>query len=74
MIEWFRSVPKFQRNIRGIQNELRTVILPAAIDNSSLNLETDANGIVTNPLSVESIRTKLIKWGFHFKRVGKLII
>lgn len=32
MIEWFRSVPKFQRNIQGLRNELRTVILPASID------------------------------------------
>ncbi|GAA5804365.1 hypothetical protein HPULCUR_009853 [Helicostylum pulchrum] len=38
-LEWFRSVPKFQRNIPTLQNELRTVILPAAIENHTLNVE-----------------------------------
>jgi hypothetical protein len=74
VIEWFRSVPKFRRNIRGIQNELRTVILPSAIENNRLNLELDDSGAIINPLSVECIRQKLIQWGFSFKRVGKLHI
>ena len=70
-LEWFRSVPKFQRNIPTLQNELRTVILPAAIENHTLNVEVDDSGAITNPLSIECIRNKLIQWGFRFKRVGK---
>ncbi|KAI9273535.1 hypothetical protein EDC94DRAFT_690459 [Helicostylum pulchrum] len=73
VLEWFRSVPKFQRNIPTLQNELRTVILPAAIENHTLNVEVDDSGAITNPLSIECIKNKLIQWGFHFKRVGKVI-
>jgi hypothetical protein len=73
VLEWFRSVPKYQRNIAGIQNQLRTVILPATIENNTLNVEADATGTITDPLCAESIRQKLIQWGFNFKRVGKLV-
>ena len=69
VIEWFRSVPKFQRNIPAIQNELRHVIIPNAIENNALNVERYSNAVT----SIECIRKKLIEWGFHFKRVGKLI-
>ncbi|GAA5798106.1 hypothetical protein HPULCUR_003506 [Helicostylum pulchrum] len=40
LLKWFRSVPKFQRNIPTLQNELRTVILPAAIENHTLSLNS----------------------------------
>ncbi|GAA5805567.1 hypothetical protein HPULCUR_011086 [Helicostylum pulchrum] len=64
VLEWFRSVPKFQRNIPTLQNELRTVILPAAIENHMLNVEVDDSGAITNPLSIECIRNKLIYWTY----------
>lgn len=70
IIEWFRSVPKFQRNVPAIQNELRNVIIPKAIENNALNAERYAN----EAISIECIRKKLIEWGFHFKRAGKLIM
>ncbi|KAG2231563.1 hypothetical protein INT48_002979, partial [Thamnidium elegans] len=69
VIEWFRSVPKFQRNIPAIQNELRHVIIPNAIENNALNVERYSNAVT----SIECIRKKLIEWGFHFKRVGRVI-
>ncbi|GAA5798542.1 hypothetical protein HPULCUR_003947 [Helicostylum pulchrum] len=62
VLEWFRSVPKLQRNIPTLQNELRTVIVPAAIENYMLNVEVDDSGAITNPLSIECIRNKLIQW------------
>jgi hypothetical protein len=73
IVEWFRTVPKFQRNIPDIQNQLRTVILPALIEGDSLQDEIDETGVIANQLSTECIRKKLIEWGFHFKRVGKLL-
>ncbi|GAA5802583.1 hypothetical protein HPULCUR_008053 [Helicostylum pulchrum] len=69
VLEWFRSVPKFQRNIPILQNELRTVILPAAIENHTLNVEVDDSGAITNPLSIECIRNKLIQWLFIWDKV-----
>ncbi|KAI9249924.1 hypothetical protein EDC94DRAFT_698095 [Helicostylum pulchrum] len=71
-LEWFRSIPKFQRNIPTLQNELRTVILPAAIENHTLNVEVDDSGAITNPLSIECIRNKLIQWP-GTDRISKLI-
>lgn len=71
VIEWFLSVPKFQRNIAGIQNQLRTVILPSLIESDTLNDDVYVDGVVKNPLSDECIRKKLIEWGFEFQRVGK---
>ncbi|KAI9273356.1 hypothetical protein EDC94DRAFT_580322 [Helicostylum pulchrum] len=47
--------------IKG-KNELRTAILPAAIENHMLNVEVDDSGAITNPLSIECIRNKLIQW------------
>ena len=72
LIEWIRSVPKSHRNLQGIQNHLRDTILPAAVESDTLHLETDTEGAITNPLSLECIRRKLIEWGFSFKQVGKL--
>ncbi|KAG2228871.1 hypothetical protein INT48_006753, partial [Thamnidium elegans] len=69
VIEWFRSVPKFQRDIPAIQNDLRHVIIPNAIENNALNVERYSNAVT----SIECIRKKLIEWGFHFKRVGRVI-
>ncbi|GAA5813405.1 hypothetical protein MFLAVUS_006883 [Mucor flavus] len=60
------SVPKFQRNVPAIQNELRNVIIPKAIENNALNAERYAN----EATSIECIRKKLIEWGFRFKREG----
>ncbi|GAA5796464.1 hypothetical protein HPULCUR_001836 [Helicostylum pulchrum] len=45
-------LPKFQRNIPTLRNELRTVIPPAAIENHTLNVEVDDSGAITNPLPV----------------------
>ncbi|GAA5809711.1 hypothetical protein MFLAVUS_003124 [Mucor flavus] len=60
------SVPKFQRNVPAIQNELRNVIIPKAIENNALNAERYAN----EATSIKCIRKKLIEWGFYFKREG----
>ncbi|KAI9247109.1 hypothetical protein EDC94DRAFT_664736 [Helicostylum pulchrum] len=73
VLEWFRSVPKFQRNIPILQNEFRTVILPAAIENHTLNVEVDDSGAITNPLSIECIRNKLIQWICTASRIKKLV-
>ncbi|KAI9265471.1 hypothetical protein EDC94DRAFT_693140 [Helicostylum pulchrum] len=62
VLGWFRAVSKFQRNIPTLQNELQTAILPAAIENHTLNVEVDDSRAITNPLYIECVRNKLIRW------------
>jgi hypothetical protein len=73
-IAWFRSVARAHRNIPAVQNQLRQVILPEAIKNTTLNIQQDDNDKIINPLSLDCIRRKLIEWGFSFKLNGKYIL
>jgi len=51
-IEWFRSVPHFQRNLQSLRNQLKNVILPECVGSSTLSDEVDESGVSTQPLSI----------------------
>lgn len=71
VIEWFQSVLRSQRSIPALQNHLKNVILPDAVDLCELRDKHDTNNVATNPLFSECIRRKLIQWGFDFKCLSK---
>ena len=72
IIEWFRSVPQFQRNLQSLRNHLKNVILPGCVGSSTLSNEVDESGVSTKPLLITCLRKKMIEWGFNFKRLGML--
>lgn len=70
-VKWFRSQPKAKRSIPALVKHLREEILPQAVGDDTLSEERLVDGSAVSQLSAESVRRKLIFWGFAFKRLGK---
>lgn len=72
ILEWFRNQPKAKRSIAALQKQLTEVILPKKIEADQLCDEIEVEGGSVPQLSADSIRRRLISWGFNFKYLGKL--
>lgn len=71
IMEWFRGQARTQRSIPALTKYLQEEVLPEKIDSDTLNKETLVDGTTINPLCPETLRKRIVAWGFSFKALGK---